>query len=37
VREIPLLGTGKVDYAAARALAEQSVAARAPASEVASS
>ena len=37
VREIPLLGTGKVDYSAARALAEQSVAARATASEAASS
>jgi acyl-[acyl-carrier-protein]-phospholipid O-acyltransferase/long-chain-fatty-acid--[acyl-carrier-protein] ligase len=33
VREIPLLGTGKVDYGEARVLAERSLAARAPASE----
>jgi acyl-[acyl-carrier-protein]-phospholipid O-acyltransferase/long-chain-fatty-acid--[acyl-carrier-protein] ligase len=36
VREIPLLGTGKVDYGATRALAEPSLAARLPASEAAS-
>lgn len=37
MREIPLLGTGKVDYAEARALAERSLAARAPVGEPASS
>jgi len=37
VREIPLLGTGKIDYGEARTLAERSLAARAPASEAASS
>ena len=36
VREIPLLGTGKVDYGAARELAERAFTARLPESETAS-